>query len=62
MLEPREETIAAYRAVFPASTIYGFEPFEASFQILTARFESDKKILILPSAIADGEEKEAVFC
>jgi FkbM family methyltransferase len=49
----RGDTVERYRSLFPNSTIYCFEPFVESFERLRLRFQTDKKIIPFPLAVAD---------
>jgi FkbM family methyltransferase len=55
------DTVAAYRSMFPNSTIYCFEPFPESFAILKARFQYDQKIIPLALAVADKSGRRDFF-
>jgi FkbM family methyltransferase len=49
------QTIEIYRRLFPAATIWAFEPFEESFQTLTRKFGGDPLVKLQRLALADAE-------
>ena len=57
----RGDTVAYYRSIFPDSTIYCFEPFPESFEVLKLRFQNDRKIIPSALAIADKTDRREFF-
>jgi FkbM family methyltransferase len=51
----RGDVVAYYKDAFPEATIYAFEPFPDSFQILADRFSADKKVNCIQLAVTDKE-------
>ena len=56
----RGGTVKNYRARFPESKIYCFEPFPTSIEVLHQKYDSDPKVKIVPLAVAD-KPGERVF-
>jgi FkbM family methyltransferase len=57
----RGDTVATYRALFPRSTIYCFEPFPESFDALKGRFGNDERTVPLEVAIAEKCDRKQFF-
>jgi len=55
------ETVSRYRALFPDSSIYCFEPFPDNVKILRSRFSSDPSVHIYESAVSDVNGKKTFF-
>jgi FkbM family methyltransferase len=51
------ETTAKYSRLFPESTIYSFEPFADSFQLLQRRFKENNFIKPVNMAVSDKQGK-----
>lgn len=46
-------TVDTYSKCFPSSTIYAFEPYPDSFNIITKRFRSNRSVIPIPAAMGD---------
>jgi len=55
------ETVARYRALFPDSSIYCFEPFPDNVKILHSRFSSDPSIHVYECAVSDVNGKKNFY-
>lgn len=55
------DTVAQYRARFPSSTIYAFEPFEAVFAGLAARFSNQPQVRPQHVAVTNGSGTRELF-
>jgi len=55
------ETVARYRALFPDSSIYCFEPFPDNVKILRSRFSSDPSVHVYESAVSDVNGKKTFY-
>ncbi len=49
------QTTTKYRRLFPLSTIYSFEPFPQSFELLNKSFFNDDKVIALPLAMSNED-------
>ena len=47
------QVASGYRALFPAATVYAFEPFPATFETLRENVATDAKIRPLPFGLSD---------
>jgi len=47
------ETVSRYRALFPDSSIYCFEPFPENVKILRSRYSSDPSVHVYECAVSD---------
>lgn len=54
-------TVAQYRALFPKSRIYAFEPYPESFEMLRRRTAGDASVHRVNSAVADHPGKRTLF-
>lgn len=52
---------ARYRSLFPESTIYCFEPFDESFELLARRFAHDSRIKTVRRAVSDKTAAREFF-
>ena len=55
------ETVARYKALFPASTIYCFEPFPENCEILRSRFSSDSSVKVYQNAVSDINQSKTFY-
>jgi FkbM family methyltransferase len=55
------DTVAQYRALFPSSTIYAFEPFDTVFARLAARFSSEPQVRPQHTAVTNGTGARELF-
>jgi FkbM family methyltransferase len=55
------ETVARYKELFVDSTIYCFEPFPDSAEILRSRFSSDPSVLVCQKAVSDIDAIKTFF-
>jgi FkbM family methyltransferase len=55
------ETVSRYRALFPDSSIYCFEPFPENAKILRSRFSSDPSIHVYECAVSDVNGKKTFY-
>lgn len=57
----RGAVVEKYLQCFPLATIYAFEPFPASYNLLKSRFASNKKVVCIESAVASGKGSREFF-
>ena len=57
----RGETSSKYKQLFPKSTIYCFEPFPDSANVLKNRFNSDLTVKVFPSAVSETTGMQKFF-
>lgn len=57
----RGETATRYHALFPEATIYSFEPFPESFQVLRDRFQTTPAVQPIHQAVADATGQREFF-
>jgi FkbM family methyltransferase len=55
------ETVSRYRALFPDSTIYCFEPFPENVKVLRSRFSSDPSVHVYECAVSDVNGKKTFY-
>lgn len=55
------ETVARYKELFTDSTIYCFEPFQGSAEILRSRFSSDPTVHVFQNAVSDINGSKTFF-
>lgn len=55
------QSIERFRKIFPNSIIHSFEPNKAEFEIISKKYQNDKKIIINNIAIGDKIEKKNFF-
>lgn len=56
----RGDVAARYAALFPAAEIYAFEPFPASYELLTNRFVNNARMHLINAAVS-SESGESTF-
>lgn len=50
-----------YKELFPDSTIYCFEPYPESFEILSRKFSSDNNVFLVNKAVSDKKGKTKFY-
>ena len=55
------ETVSRYKALFPDSSIYCFEPFHDNVEILRSRFSLDPSVHVYECAVSDVNGKKTFY-
>lgn len=57
----RGDTVEKYLELFPKAEIHAFEPFPLSFEILSKRYQNDKRVILNNIAVSDHNNKSTLY-